>query len=150
MQRSWDTPWRRPRQTPVFIRHRISLKRWLHLRSPRRLRPGSVRWDVFTRYAGELAAGRREMMRGLRMFVHAKDGFTACGIIVLNPLLMMESSCELLKRSIAKAEARGDREGKLLLERRLAFLEFARAHGVIGMMRKLTRQGKNQESGQVL
>jgi hypothetical protein len=141
MQQSWENPWRRPRHAPVFVHHRVPLKRWLHLRNIKRLRPGVMRWDVFRRYADERKAEQQEISRGLHMLLRAKDGLAACGMIVLNPILMMESSCELLKRAIARADARGDEEGKQLLERHLALLALAREKGVIGVMRKLTQKG---------
>jgi hypothetical protein len=124
----------------MFVHHRISLKRWLYVRNLRRLRTGIVRWDVFRRYARERQANEREMRYGLQMLLRAKDGLAACGMIVLNPMLVMESSCEMLERAIDKAEARGDEEGKLLLERNLALLELARQQGVIGVMRTFTRK----------
>jgi hypothetical protein len=94
----------------------------------------------FADYADDLAFEQRIMARALRQFLHAPDGFAACGVLVLNPILLMESACERLARAIAKAEARGDEKNRELLKHYLVMLELARQGGVIAVMRKLTQK----------
>jgi len=91
----------------------------------------------FASYARNLAFEKRGMASALRQFLHAKEGFAACGVLVLNPVLLMESGSEWLRRAIVSAKARGDEQGVELLNCRLALLELARKEGVIAVMRKL-------------
>lgn len=140
MQRVWQKSCRQSRRAPAFVRRRILLKRRLRARAARHRRPGPDGWMWFADYADDLAFEQRIMARALRQFLHAPDGFAACGVLVLNPILLMESACERLARAIAKAEARGDEKNRELLKHYLVMLELARQGGVIAVMRKLTQK----------
>ena len=130
----------RSRHSIAAIRHVDVFKRRLRVRNLKRWRTNTSDWVWFSDTAADLAFGRRIMARALRKYLQAPDGLAACGMLALNPLLLMESARERLKRAIARARAHGDEERKQLLERRLVMLELACKEGVITVVRDLTQK----------
>jgi hypothetical protein len=74
-----------------------------------------------------LRAIKLEMARALRQLLLAPDYREASGVVVRNPILLVESAAELLRATLEEAERRGDTADREMLLGYLRLLEQERS-----------------------
>ena len=113
------------------------MRRWLRGSAVRQRRVAANGWNRLAHYIEDLVFVTRQRDRALRKFLAAPDEITACRVLVLHPILVLESASERLMRTIASAEARGDAKNKEMLERHLRIMRLVREKGLKAMMQGL-------------
>jgi hypothetical protein len=117
---------RRPGDFQVRSGCAASSRRWRLSGSSHRhtgaARPGLVAHV----YASLLMEIKLEMARALRQLLQAPDCREASGVVVRNPILLVESASELLRATLEEAERRGDRADRDMLLSYLHILELER------------------------